>query len=112
MVWVVSLLSVKVIPHGLTPGVGALAFAVWLGSVGSHPLAHPEPYLQRKSPKAAPKSISGRTSYLLVRLAFHRYPQLIPQFCIIDGFGPPLGCYPSFTLAMGRSPGFGSTPSN
>ena len=45
-------------------------------------------------------------------MAFHRYPQLIPQFCIIDGFGPSLRCYRSFTLAMGRSPGFGSTPSN
>ena len=30
---------------------------------------------------AAPQCISGRTSYLHVRLAFHPYPQLIPQFC-------------------------------
>ena len=30
---------------------------------------------------AVPQSISGRTSYLHVRLAFHPYPQLIPQFC-------------------------------
>ena len=45
-------------------------------------------------------------------MAFHPYPQLIPQFWITDGFWPPLGDYPSFTLAMGRSPGFGSTPSN
>ena len=40
--------------------------------------------------KAAPKCISGRTSYLRVRLAFHPYPQLIPAFCTRHGFGPPL----------------------
>src|SRR5579884_1384955 len=30
---------------------------------------------------AVPQYISGRTSYLRVRLAFHLYPQVIPQFC-------------------------------
>jgi hypothetical protein len=30
---------------------------------------------------AAPQCISGRTSYLRVRLAFHPYPQLIRAFC-------------------------------
>jgi hypothetical protein len=38
---------------------------------------------------AAPKCISGRTSYLRVRLAFHPYPQVIPPVCNLDGFGPP-----------------------
>jgi hypothetical protein len=38
---------------------------------------------------ASPKAISGRTSYLPVRLAFHPYPQLIPSFCNRNGFGPP-----------------------
>src|SRR6266699_1652219 len=37
---------------------------------------------------AAPQCISGRTSYLHVRLAFHPYPQLIPQFCNTGGCGP------------------------
>ena len=59
--------------------------------------------------KAAPKCISGRTSYLRVRLAFHRYPQLIPCFCTNKGFEPSSRYYRGFTLAMGRSPGFGST---
>ena len=62
--------------------------------------------------EAAPKCISGRTSYLRVRLAFHLYPQLIPAFCTRHGFGPPLRCYRSFNLAMGSSPGFGSNPDN
>ena len=48
-------------------------------------------YLHDSSSNASPKAISGRTSYLRVRLAFHHYPQLIPQFFNIGGFGPPLG---------------------
>src|SRR5258708_6564688 len=39
-------------------------------------------------PVAAPQCISGRTSYLHVRLAFHPYPQLIPQFCNTGEFEP------------------------
>ena len=38
---------------------------------------------------AAPQCISGRTSYLRVRLAFHLYPQLIQSFCNRRRFGPP-----------------------
>ena len=62
--------------------------------------------------EAAPKYISGRTSYLRVRLAFHPYPQLIPAFCTRHGFGPPPRYYRGFNLAMGSSPGFGSNPDN
>ena len=64
---------------------------VWLGLVGSRPLAHPVPYLPQTIVEAVPKYISGRTSYLRVRLAFHLYPQLIPAFCTRHGFGPSLG---------------------
>ncbi len=60
--------------------------------------------------EAAPQCISGRTSYLRVRLAFHLYPQLIREFCNIHRFGPPPRDYRGFTLAMGSSLGFGSTP--
>ena len=89
-----------------------MAFVVWLSSVSLRSLTHPEPYLHETSIEAAPKYISGRTSYLQVRLAFYLYPQLIPAFCTRHGFGPPLGYYPSFNLAMGSSPGFGSNPYN
>ena len=65
---------------------------------------------RRLSAEAAPKYISGRTSYLRVRLAFHPYPQVIPPVCNLNGFGPPRACYARFTLPMGSSPGFGSTP--
>ncbi len=52
-------------------------------------------YLHDKPPNASPKAISGRTSYLRVRLAFHLYPQLIARFCNSEAFGLPQG----FTLA-------------
>ncbi len=46
-------------------------------------------YPRAPPPGAAPKCISGRTSYLRVRLAFHPYPQLIRAFCNRHRFGPP-----------------------
>ena len=46
-------------------------------------------YLRNSFIKASPKAISGRTSYLRVRLEFLRYPQVIPAFFNRHGFGPP-----------------------
>ena len=46
-------------------------------------------YLRYALPDASPKAISGRTSYLRVRLAFHLYPHLIGYFCNSNPFGPP-----------------------
>ena len=40
-------------------------------------------------PRAAPQCISGRTSYLHFRLAFHPYPHLIRAVCNPHRFGPP-----------------------
>jgi hypothetical protein len=89
-----------------------MAFEVWLSSVSFSP-----PSTSRALPpllisEAVPEYISGRTSYLQVRLAFHLYPQFIPQFCNIGGFEPPLKIYLSFTLTMDSSPGFGSNRCN
>ena len=55
--------------------------------VGPH--VHPVLYLRWAWYDARPKAISGRTSYLLVRLAFHPYPHVLPSFCNRNGFGPP-----------------------
>jgi hypothetical protein len=44
---------------------------------------------------AAPQCISGRTSYLRVRLAFHPYPQLLQPLCNAGRFGPPRGGPPA-----------------
>ena len=40
--------------------------------------------------EASPKAISGRTSYIRVRLEFLRYPQVIRQLFNGGRFGPPL----------------------
>ena len=47
--------------------------------------------------KASPKAISGRTSYLRVRLEFLRYPHLIRQLFNGGRFGPPSGFTPTST---------------
>jgi hypothetical protein len=100
----------KLIPHCLTAKVRYIGIG---GLVEFGKLTPPSP--SRALPpifilNAAPQCISGRTSYLRVRLAFHLYPQLIPGLCNVHEFGPSLRDYRSFTLAMGSSPGFGSNP--
>ena len=57
--------------------------------VGGKPPRHSSALPPPAPCEAAPKGISGRTSYLRVRLAFHLYPQLIQQFCNTGRFGPP-----------------------
>ena len=47
--------------------------------------------------KASPKAISGRTSYIRVRLEFLRYPHLIRQLFNGGRFGPPVGFTPPST---------------
>ncbi len=47
-------------------------------------------YLRLGRRGASPKAISGRTSYLRVRLEFLPYPHLIPALFNGRGFGPPL----------------------
>ena len=46
-------------------------------------------YLQQDTPEASPKAISGRTSYLRVRLEFLPYPHLIATLFNGCAFGPP-----------------------
>ena len=46
-------------------------------------------YPHKETLDASPKAISGRTSYLRVRLAFHLYPQLIHALFNVLWFGPP-----------------------
>ena len=53
------------------------------------PLDHPVLYLRQETRNAAPKCISGRTSYHGVSLAFHPYPQLISSVFNPSEFGPP-----------------------
>ena len=52
-------------------------------------------YLHMAPARASPKAISGRTSYLRVRLEFLRYPHLMPTLFNGCGCGPP----PPLTVA-------------
>ena len=65
VVRVLSLSGRDVSTPPLTPGVRAAAFGVWLGSAGGEaPSPNQYLYLRGGSPEAAPKGISGSTSYL------------------------------------------------
>src|SRR5712692_2927340 len=90
MVWAVSLSTTKLSPRRLTHVPLVVAFAVCLGLVTSTwPRAQTALYLHDPLLHvAAPQCISGRTSYLHVRLAFHPYPQLLPPFCNTGGCEP------------------------
>ena len=89
MIWVISLLTMKIRPHRLTHARYVVAFAVCLSLVTSTwPLAHAALYLHNIWYVAVLQYISGRTSYFHVRLAFHLYPQLLPQFCNTGEFEP------------------------
>ena len=61
--------------------------------IGVGSLSTPRPFSALPSVnifKASPKAISGRTSYIRVRLEFLRYPQVIRQLFNGGRFGPPL----------------------
>lgn len=92
MIWAVSLSTTDLITRSLTPVRRYLVFAVYLNSVTlDGPFVQTELYLHYLfSHQASPKAISERTSYLQVRLEFHRYPQLIPAIFNLRGFGPPV----------------------
>ena len=65
VVRVLSLSGRDVSTPPLTPGVRAAAFGVWLGSAGGEaPSPNQYLYLRGETPEAAPKGISGSTSYL------------------------------------------------
>ena len=90
MIWAVSLSTTDLITRSLTPAHKCLEFVVYLNSVTlDGPLVQTELYLHYPLHEASPKAISERTSYLQVRLEFHRYPQLIPAIFNSRGFGPP-----------------------
>jgi hypothetical protein len=89
MVWAVSLSTMKLIPHCLTPALstnGIQSLIDFGRLVG--PLDHSVLYHRWKTIDAIPQYISGRTSYIRVRLAFHHYPQLIQSVFNRHWFGP------------------------
>ena len=99
MIWAFSLLTKKLISLSLTPILGfpGIRSLIWFGRLT------PPTQFSALPPviiyEASPKAISGRTSYICVRLEFLRYPQLIPQLFNGDGFGPPQNFTPASTCS-------------
>ena len=91
MVWAVSLSTMDLSTHCLTPEIRVYGIRSLTGHGNPwrapHPISALPPQLILE---ASPKAISGRTSYLRVRLEFLRYPHLIPAFFNMRGFGPPV----------------------
>jgi hypothetical protein len=90
MVWAVSLSTTKLSPRRLTQTHASAGIRSLVGVGNQHLAPSPSSALPPadSSRLAAPQCISGRTSYLHVRLAFHPYPQVIPQFCNTGEFAP------------------------
>ena len=69
MVWVLSLSDMDLSTHALTPGVPVIVFGVCQVLIGVETLAtYQWLYLYYILPEAAPKCISGSTSYVIRKL--------------------------------------------
>ena len=67
MVWIISLSDMDLSTHALTPLILIYAFGVYQDLIGGEALAsYQSLYLTSVTRKAAPKCISGSTSYLQV----------------------------------------------
>ena len=67
MVRILLLSGMDLSTHALTPGLSLCAFGVCLDLIGGEALASNQSlYLTQGTPEAAPKCISGSTSYLQV----------------------------------------------
>ena len=87
-------------PAPLLHGCGPWAFGVRQVSIGGEALlTYRSLYLLRRSPHAAPKCLSGSTSYLQVWLAFHSYTHLIGKLFNAYPCGPPSGVTRTSTWA-------------
>ena len=89
----------RLISHSLTP---ELILSGILSLIGVGNLSTPRPFSALPPVnifEASPKAISGRTSYIRVRLEFLRYPQVIRQLFNGGRFGPPVGFTPPSTCS-------------
>ena len=80
----------RLISHSLTPVLylSGILSLIRVGSLSTPRLFSALPPVNLY--EASPKAISGRTSYIRVRLEFLRYPHVIRQLFNGGRFGPPL----------------------
>ena len=81
MVWAVSLSSVELSPHVLTRRQLQHGYSEFDGEAELSPFTPPPVALPPAefTSSASPKTVSERTSYYQVRLAFHSLPQVIRE---------------------------------
>ena len=84
----------RLISHCLTPicPLSGILSLIGFGSLSTPPPVSALPPVMLRdmvADEASPKAISGRTSYIRVRLEFLRYPQVIRQRFNEGRFGPP-----------------------
>ena len=90
-------MTTKLISRSLTPikQLSGIQSLIGFGSLSTpRPFSALPPVI---SYEASPKAISGRTSYIRVRLEFLRYPQFIRQHFNGGRFGPPWDFTPTST---------------
>ena len=89
MVWALPLATTELSPRSLTtvctPWYSEFDWFVGLSAITNHPVLYPH----RLNVRASRKTISERTSYYQIRLAFHSLPQLIRGCWTTHRFGPP-----------------------
>ena len=112
LVWAVSLLTTGLITRSLTPMYKYSHSQFDQVQQPDRPLPCSVLYRLYSLHEASPKAISGRTSYLHVRLAFHPYPHLIQKLFNAHWFGPPHIFTCASTWTWVDHCGFGSAPSN
>ena len=80
----------RLISHSLTPilNLSGILSLIRVGNLSTPRLFSALPPVNIY--EASPKAISGRTSYIRVRLEFLRYPHVIRQLFNGGRFGPPL----------------------
>ena len=89
----------RLISHSLTPtlNLSGIISLIRVGNLSAPRLFSALPPVNIY--EASPKAISGRTSYIRVRLEFLRYPQVIRQLFNGGRFGPPVGFTPPSTCS-------------
>ena len=108
MIWAVPLSTVDLITHRLTPGHKSLAFGVYLKSVTHDgPLVQTVLYLQDSRFRGSPLKRFRREPAISKFVWNFTATHLIPAFFNRHRVRASSAFYRTFTLDMGRSPGFG-----
>ena len=108
MIWAVPLSTVDLITHRLTPGHKSLAFGVYLKSVTHDgPLVQTVLYLQDSRFRGSPKRDFGENQLSPSSFGISPLPTPHPSLFQQTRVRASSAFYRTFTLDMGRSPGFG-----